>query len=549
MSRRCGISMRALYTMLAALRRLHLLVLASFWLVQLVCFGSPIEAQQREMQLSLREATAFALQGNLDIQIAGLTPRIREAQVLEQRGIFDVTAQAEATVSNNRLLGTSSRLRERINGNLVAQENAQQQRLELGISQLTPYGGTYELSVAETHLETTESTSATAELISQQGLEQNAVPPAAPRGEFFVGEVELKLKQPLLKNFGSVVTKNQILIAQNNLAISQEEFRQRIITVTSQVQQIYWDLVFRRQDLEVRRQQRALAQKLLEQIRKQVAVGTLAPLEVVQAETNIARVEERILVAENALRTAEDRLKRVMNLSFTGELADTVLSPVDMPRYVPPSLQSEEEIRQALRHRPDLVQAKLALENQHITLVFNKNQALPTLDIEASLGFNGIDTGFASSLGEVDPGSRYRWEVGLVFRHPLANRRARGQIEQSQLAIRQQLLGIKNLEENIMVEVRAAVRDVVTNSQRVQASRVARRLAEKQLEAEEKKLQVGLATVFTVLQFQDDLSVERSNEINTLTGYLQALVRLEEVKSTILESYNIVVQQDGPRLQ
>jgi hypothetical protein len=92
-------------------------------------------------------------------------------------------------------------------------------------------------------------------------------------------------------------------------------------------------------------------------------------------------------------------------------------------------------------------------------------------------------------------------------------------------------------------------RDVLTNSQRVQATRTASRLAEKQLEAEEKKLQVGLATVFTVLDFQEDLAVERSNEINALTEYLKALVRLEEVKGTLLQSYNIVLQADGPRLQ
>jgi outer membrane protein len=111
------------------------------------------------------------------------------------------------------------------------------------------------------------------------------------------------------------------------------------------------------------------------------------------------------------------------------------------------------------------------------------------------------------------------------------------------------MLRIKNLEENIIAEVRAAARDVSTNSQRVQATRAASRLAQKQLEAEEKKLQVGLATVFTVLSFQEDLAVERSNEINALTEYMRALVRLEAAKGTLLDTYNIVIQSNGPRLQ
>src|SRR4029453_15220707 len=198
---------------------------------------------------------------------------------------------------------------------------------------------------------------------------------------------------------------------------------------------------------------------------------------------------------------------------------------------------------------PDLVEARLTLENQNITLVVDKNQVLPALDLEATLRFNGLNDNFGGSFDEFDLQKRYSWGVGGVFRYPLANRRAKSRLQQSGLGIRQQLLRIKNLEEDIIAQVRLAARDVLTNAQRVQASRAASRLAEKQLEAEEKKLQGGLATVFTVLDFQEDLAVERSNEINSLTEYLKSLVRLEESKGTLLQSYNIVLQADGPRLQ
>ena len=105
------------------------------------------------------------------------------------------------------------------------------------------------------------------------------------------------------------------------------------------------------------------------------------------------------------------------------------------------------------------------------------------------------------------------------------------------------------MEEEIVREVRGAVRDVLTHAQRVRPSRVSSQLAQEQLEAEEKKLQVGLSTVFTVLEFQEDLSVERSKEINALTDYLQALIHLEAVKNTLLSSFNITLQPDGPRLE
>lgn len=543
---RCRHGMTMPYTLYTARPRLRIL-LGSLWLASALLTLSTAQAQQRELQLSLREATAFALQGNLEIQIAGLTPRIRAAQVTERQGIFDVTARATARATDTRTLETSTTFPREVKvvgedgkRGIVGQDNSQEQRFAIGITQLTPYGGTYDAEIAETHLSTTRRTT---------GSDARCVFATDPcRNGFYTTETTVRATQPLLRNFGSAITKNQILIAQNNLTSSQEEFRRQVIAITSRVQQAYWDLVFRRQDLEVRRQQLTLAQRLLEQIRKQVAVGTLAPLEVLQAETNIARTEERILVADNALRAAEDRLKRILNYSLVGEYADAVLTPTDAPTYTDPVLQLDQQIQEALAHRPDLAQAKLTLENQHITLVFDKNQVLPTLDLDASLRFNGIDDRFGASFGEFDLRRRYRWEIGMTLRYPLGNRQAESRVQQSQLAIRQQLVRIKDLEEAIIADVRNAVRDVLTNSQRVQATRVSSRLATKQLEAEEKKLQVGLATVFTTLQFQDVLAVERSNEINALTEYLRALVRLEEAKSTLLRSYNIVLNQDGPRL-
>jgi len=505
------------------------------------------------MSLTLREATAFALQSNLEIQIAGLNPPIREAQITEREGIFDLTTRASLRALDSRTQETSTTFLDRF-PNGTSRDNSQEQRLAVGLSQLTPYGGTADVELSETHLSTTRRTTGTEQKAGRQGvLTQNfflGFPyPLRPRSDFYTGDATLRATQPLLKNFGSEVTKTQILIAQNNLTISKEDFRRQVIVITSRVQQAYWDLVFRRQDLEVQKQQLVLAQKLLDQIRKQVAVGTLAPLDVLQAETTIARTQESIILAENALLAAEDRLKRVMYFSLIGELADVAITPVDTPTYTDPKLDQEEEIRQALAQRPDLIQAKLALENQHITLVFDQNQALPTLDLEATLRINGVDPHFGGSFDQIDPSRSYGWNVGLTFRYPLQNRQAKGRVQQSQLAIRQQMLRIKDLEESIMAEVRNSFRDVLTNSQRVQATRISGRLATKQLEAEEKKLQVGLATVFTTLQFQDVLSVERSNGINALTEYLKAIIRLEESKSTLLQSYNIILEPAGPRLQ
>ncbi len=497
-------------------------------------------AERRQMQLTLRQATALALENNLDIQIAGLSPRIREAQITEEKAIFDVELRGEFTATDRQLLEDSASFRTAddlvtIDGTTFAgAEDAELQDLSVGIQQLTPFGGTYEVEVS--------------------GLREDTNRRLAPNFttgdqiEVYTSELKLSVTQPILKNFGADVTRNQIHIAQNNLSISNEDFRQQVIDSTSQVQQIYWDLVFRRQDLQVRLQQLDLAEQLLAQVRRQVEVGTLAPIEVLQAETEIARIQEQIIIAANAVRDDEDRLKRVMHLSLVGEFADVEILPTDPPVYSPPQIDQSAEITGALSQRTDLIQAKLDLANRNIELVFNKNQVLPTVDIAASLRFNGIKDSLGGSIEEFD-GNRREWEVGLVFRYPLANRRAKSRVRQTRLAIRQQLLRIKELEENIMEDVRRAVRGVLASSKLVQASRAASRLAQKQLEAEEKKLKVGLATVFTVLQFQEDLAVERSNEIRSLTAYLQALINLEAVKSTLLQANSIVIESNAPQLR
>jgi len=497
-------------------------------------------AERRQMQLTIRQATALALQNNLDIQIAGLTPRIREAQITEQKGIFDVELKGGFTATDRQLLDTSASFRTAddvvtVDGNaFVGAEDAELQDLSIGVQQLTPYGGTYEVTVSELREDT------------NRRLTPNFT--TGDQAEFYTTQLRLGFTQPVLKNFGADVTRNQIHIAQNNLTISSAEFRQQVIDSTSQVQQTYWELVFRRQDLQVRRQQLDLAEQLLARVRRQVEVGTLAPIEVLQAETEIARIHEQIIIAANAVHDAEDRLKRTMHLSLVGEFADVEIMPTDSPAYAPPQINQAAEIAAALAQRPDLQQAKLTLDNQNITLVFNENQVLPTLDLAASLRFNGIRDTLGGSIEEFET-KRREWEIGLVFSYPLGNRRAKSRVRQSRLAVRQQLLQIKELEENAMEEVRRAVRGVLASAELVQASRAAGRLAQKQLDAEEKKLKVGLATVFTVLQFQEDLAVERSNEIRSLTQFLQARTNLEAVKSTLLQVNDIVLETNGPQLR
>src|SRR5262245_37648099 len=203
----------------AATRQLMYVLIGSLVLSHALVLTVTVQAQRREMPLTLREATAFALQGNLEIQIAGLNPPIRAAQITEREGIFDLTTRATLRATDSRTLGTATTFLKRVNDNLIGQDDSQEQRLALGVSQLTLYGGTYDIELSESHLGTSSLRTTMTELKAF-----NRQPPCTPGfpllptscnpipgSELYTAEATLRATQPLLKNFGSAVTKNQIL--------------------------------------------------------------------------------------------------------------------------------------------------------------------------------------------------------------------------------------------------------------------------------------------------------------------------------------------------
>ena len=187
----------------------------------------------------------------------------------------------------------------------------------------------------------------------------------------------------------------------------------------------------------------------------------------------------------------------------------------------------------------------------------------PTLDLVASFGLNGI-SGDAQAVGfppSVNPfggnfgGAQERtfsgdfstWEGGLFFKYPLGNREAKSRLAVTRLETAQLLMDIKDLEKTIVLEVREAARLINTNKKRVQAARVARKLAEEKLSAEEKKFEVGLSTSFNVLEFQTDLATEQSKELQAIVDFNKAKIKLRKVQATTLEKYDIRMTSDsGP---
>ncbi|HWP35262.1 MAG TPA: TolC family protein, partial [Thermodesulfobacteriota bacterium] len=467
--------------------------------------------------LSLREAVALTLANNLDIRIEALTPEIRAAEIRQEEGAFDPTLGARAEAAHDRtprLAGADLDSRGREPRTLTG---------EVTLGQRLPLGTRYDLSYATERLSTRST----------------VLPNPA-----YSADVLLQVTQPLLRNFGADINRTAIVVARGNRDIAAANFRRQLLQSVFTTIQLYWTLVQNLDALDAARESLRLARQLLERNRVQVQVGTMAPIEVTQAEAGVAAREEAVIVAEAAVRDTEDRLKRAL-LVDADNVFDYTITPTDRPEFAPAEIELAPFLEAALRLRPELAAARTEVRNQEANLRLALNQRLPELNLVGSVGVAGLDDqpgGAHEDLGR-EAGEQYRWSLGLVFSYPLGNRTARAQVAAQELALRQRRTALRNLELQVAEEVRAAVRAVNTNIQRVRATREATRLARAQLEAEERRLAVGLSTSFEVLRLQADLATARNAEIRALADYRISLAALDRAVGTLLDRVGVLIKE------
>ena len=465
------------------------------------------------LSLTLKETIERVLKNNISISVQSYNSKINAQFIFEKEAVFDPTIDFEFTIAEEtRQSTTVSTLSDPKSRN-------KDYDWDLSVTQKFITGGDYEFSFDSNKSETSSSLSSLNPVYST--------------------DLALTVTQPLLKDFGIDLNKREIYIAKNDQKISDHQF--------TDAENIYWDLVFSIEDLKVKETSLQRARDLEKQVKAQVDVGTLAELEILQAKSDVASREERLLNAQNLIDDNGDNLKSILNFSFDSEEGLIKIIPADSPVFKPGSENSlEEALQTALIHRPDLLAKKKELDNRNIETKYNENQMLPTLDLIGSLGLNGLSGDSATTNGAYDTtlseafSTKFGlWEFGLNLSYPLGNRAAKSKLAAKRLEVAQLLLDIKELEKNIVVEVREAHRQIKTDIKRVQATRVARKLAEEKLNAEEKKFKVGLSTSFNVLEFQEDLAEKQSNEIKAVIDYNKSLNRLNQVMARTLEEHDI----------
>ena len=354
--------------------------------------------------------------------------------------------------------------------------------------------------------------------------------------------------------------KHNIYIAKNEVNISDHDFKAKVIDVVSKVENAYWDLVFSIEDLEVKKKTLERARDLERNVKAQVSVGKMAEIEILQAKSDVASREESLLVSQDLILDNEDNLKNILNINFSSSEGRKNIYPSDRPDMIIEKIDLHVAIKEALLNRPDYHGKKKELENQNILVKYQENQTYPSVDLMGSLGLNGLSGdainvtsgtftgksayggGYGQSLSDSLSTQFYNWEFGVKFSYPLGNRSAKSQLAASRLEAAQLILSIKELEKEIILEVREAIRQLKTDVKRVLASGIAKKLAEKKLEAEEKKFEVGLSTSFNVLEFQEDLAEQQSNEIKAIIDYNQSKTRFHQVMASTLKNHDIKLQ-------
>lgn len=479
--------------------------------------------------LSADEAVAMALEQNLDIRIARIDPQLQDLNVAQARAAW-VPTVSTTFMSNNANQPAASFLaggEEKVTDNLFSNRTDVQQALPWG-------GGSYSASWNGSRTSTSNIFTSFNPVL-RSGL-------------------SLGYTQPLLRDYSIDGRRQQIAITTTNREISETELGQTVATTERAVRNAYWDLVYALSYLDVQRQSLELAQESLRNNRIRVEVGTMAPIDIVEAEAEVARNDETVIVAEAQIEQAEDRLRALIMDPATPDFWNIRLRPTDTPLLQAREIDVDAAIDTALRQRTDVRTVRQTLETTDVNIRYYRNQTLPAVNVNLDYNLSGLGgtrlvrepafpgdfigvarigetRNFGSVLSDIFTNAFPTWTIGVTVAYPIGTSDAEAGLARARLQRQQSEARIRNLELRIATEVRNVGRQVTTNLKRVDATRAARQFAEQRLEAEEKKFGVGMSTSFLVFQAQRDLAQARNNEVRAILDYIRSLVDFDAVQA------------------
>jgi outer membrane protein TolC len=494
-------------------------------------------AQDGGVPLRVTDVIRMALESNLDIGISRFEPSIADYAIAAAYERFDPTLTLSGAVNRNTTASTTQLDGAQTNTRLTGNYGAT-------LSQQLQYGSSYQVRFTMNRISTNSGFS--------------TVNPA------YNGQLSYQFTQPLLRNRGTLINTGPIRIAQNNLEISEIQFEQQVMDLVTQVTNFYWDLVYAREEIRVQQASLELAQRTLNDNRMQVEIGTLAPIEVVQAESAVATRRESLVLAQYSQTQIEDSIKQMISRVPDPALVLLSLNPVEEVRgRTDQIIPVEDAIRLALLNRPEMRQLELDIQNNDINLAVAKNALLPSLDLNVSYTQSGIggNTFERSGLGDqtvvtVVPGGIgdafsdifgfdfTGYSIGFSLQIPLSNKSAQANVARLTVQKMQAESLTATMAQRVATQVRDAYNQIEMNRARIEAAQIARELAERRLDAEQRKFTLGASAIRFVLDEQQNVTQAQTNEIRALVDYVKAIVNYDRAIGRTLERNNIQIEQE-----
>jgi outer membrane protein TolC len=491
--------------------------------------AAPADATVR--RISADDAVMLALENNLGIQVARINPQVEDLSVAQARAAW--VPNFTTTLQQSGADSPPSSFLSAAQGNATA---TTQNRFgsNVGITQNMPWGGG-NYSVGWDSSRTTTNS-----------LFTNYSPQLS-------SSLSLAFTQPLLRGLRIDATRQQVLVSQKNREIADVQVRQSVTATTRTVRNSYWDLAYAIANLQVQQQSLDLANQSLRETQARVNIGTTPPIDIVEAQSEVATREEAVIVAQAAIETAQDTLRALIFNPASADFWTTRIEPTELPRVVPTSVDVDAAVRNALDRRTDLQQTQKTIESSNISINFAHDQTLPDVTATLNYGLTGLggtqlirgngfpgpivgqtERSFGSVLGDLFGNQYPNWTASLNIRYPIGRSQQEASLARARLQYSQAQTQLRNQQLQVATQVRQAARQVQTNQKRMDTTRAARELAERRLEAEQRKLAAGTSTNFQVFQAQRDLAQARNNELRALLDYQQSVVDFETVQEVPL---------------
>jgi outer membrane protein TolC len=469
-------------------------------------------ARPTTLHLTLSKAIEMALNKNFTLEVSRFDPQIASQKVTQELGRFDpvlgLSASRAEIAFRDQFVGSQ---------HLAIDEINRTDQVALGLTGTSAWGLNYNVGIG------TNNQTGTVNQF-ENSLTSN---------------LNLGVTQSLLRGFGTDSNLASLRIAKNNAIVSEWGLKQSIIDVITKTVATYNDLNLAQESLKVAIGYRDLARQTLDDNIKREQIGVMSPLDITTAKAEAAAREQAVIVADRAVKDNANFLKQLITRDLEKLLDVSVeIEPPPTPGFVS---DVNGGIAKALMLRPDYKQAVLEIENRKITLAYTKNQALPQLDLQASLNLLGFDNDLGASVARVPRHDETSWSVGAIFSVPIPNRAGRSSVLGAQLSSAQALVKLQQLEQEIIVDVDNANGAVITARELIRSNEEARQLAEESLKAGEERLRVGRATTFEVLELQKKLAEAQTSEVQARAAYNKAVSEYQRQIGSTLDVYRVSV--------